>query len=46
MSSIVTEVGVMTESPTVEKRLTQHIHMVVLSTSKPHMMKEVAMSEL
>ena len=46
MSSIVTEVGVMTEPLTVEKRLTQHIHMVVLSTFKPHMMKEVAMSEL
>ena len=38
--------GVMTKSHTVEKRLTPHIHTVVLPMSKPHMMKEVVTSEL
>ena len=44
--TIETEVEVMTEFHTVEKRLTQHIHMVVLPMSKPHMMKGVVTSEL
>ena len=43
--TIETEVEVMTEFHTVEKRLTQHMHMVVLPTSKPHMIKEVVMTE-
>ena len=38
-------VGVMTKSYMVEKRLTPHIHTVVLPMPKPHMMKEVATSE-